>query len=86
MKTKPLEFQAFDEASILHIIQASELGNGIDEAVVGRGAQRSTRQSLASGGEDEATPGSPCPHRGWSFELTAPVLGCFFEEGNIVLS
>ena len=34
MKTKPLEFQAFDEASILHIIQASELGNSIDEAVV----------------------------------------------------
>jgi len=34
MKTKPLKFQAIDEASILHIIQASELGNGIDEAVV----------------------------------------------------
>ena len=34
MKTKPLKFQAIDEASILHIIQVSELGNGIDEAVM----------------------------------------------------
>jgi hypothetical protein len=34
MKTKPPKFQEIDEASILHIIQASELGNGIDEAVM----------------------------------------------------